>query len=40
MDSVIKSNIIQAGIPIKTKASPHGAYTELELYDILGDIYE
>ncbi|KAH7927845.1 heme peroxidase [Leucogyrophana mollusca] len=29
-----------AGIPLKTKKHPHGVYTEQELYDILGDIYQ
>ncbi|KAH7914862.1 heme peroxidase [Hygrophoropsis aurantiaca] len=28
------------GIPLKTKQHPHGIYTEQELFDILGEIYQ
>jgi hypothetical protein len=41
MWSWISNSIVppQAGIQLKTKTTPHGVYTPLELYDILGDIY-
>jgi hypothetical protein len=32
-------NSFQAGIQLKTKDHPHGAYTPGELYDVLGEIY-
>ena len=33
------TTLSQAGIPLKTKTNHSGAYTEAELFDILGDIY-
>ncbi|KAG2157761.1 heme peroxidase [Suillus bovinus] len=29
-----------AGIPLKTKQHPHGVYTESQLFDMLGEIYQ
>lgn len=29
-----------AGIPIKTKQNPHGVFTESQLFDMLGEIYQ